>query len=153
MRFSTGSRFHRVLGEWWVLFQFFCFPIAGYALFCNIFSELFCSETSVLFCTEMKCNLEFSACRCAVMYLLTVTDSEDFICNSGLKLTNFKGQVKESWKTEILSSGRVRQRIYDSQLVALNVYVHFKKFRLGILPRFVLKVIVLWISAFAAKWT
>lgn len=72
-----------------ILFQFFCFPIAGYSLFCNIFSELCCSEKSVLFCTEMKCNLEFSAYRCAVIYLLTLADSEDFICNTSLKLINF----------------------------------------------------------------
>lgn len=43
--------------------------------------------------------------------------------------------------------------MYDSQLVALNVYVHLKNFHVGILPRLFFKVIVLCLSAFAAKWT
>lgn len=94
MRFSTGSQCHRVLGEWrkQYYFSFFLFSNTGYSLFCNISSEHCCSENSVLFSTEMKCNLGFSASRCAVIYLLTIADSEDLICNTDLKLIHFKGR-------------------------------------------------------------
>lgn len=75
-----------------ILFQFFCFPIAGYSLFCIISSEHSYCEKFTLFCAGMKCSLGFSACRCPVIYLLTVADSEDFIRNTDLKLINFKGR-------------------------------------------------------------
>lgn len=71
-----------------VLFQLFLFSNS------NTSSEHCCSKKSVLFCTEMKYSLSgrFSACRCAVIYLLTAADSEDFICNNDLKCIDFKGR-------------------------------------------------------------
>lgn len=92
MRFSTGSSVIKCWGNGRsnIISFFSVFQYLHILFFNNISSEHFCSEKSVLFCTEMKCSLGFSTCRCAVIYLLTVADSEDFICNSDLKLTNFK---------------------------------------------------------------
>lgn len=74
-----------------ILFQFFLFSNSWIFFFGNISSEHCCSGKSLLFCTEMKCSLGFSACRCTVICLLTVSGSEDFICNTDLKLKNVKG--------------------------------------------------------------
>lgn len=89
MRSSAGSRCDRELGEWQKqsYLDFSVFQQLD-ILFLVIFLQNV-AVTKNLCSSVLKCSLGFPACRCAVIYFVTIADSEAFICNTNLKLLNF----------------------------------------------------------------